>query len=113
MPYDLSTLLVIGISSRALFDLEDEDRIFQTEGLRAFIDYQRTHEDVILCPGAVFPLIKGLLGLNGGTDRHKIEVILLSRNHPDVSLRVFNSIDHHGLDITRAALTGGAPLGPY
>jgi 5'-nucleotidase len=113
MSYDLSKLLVIGISSRALFDLEDEDRIFQTEGLQAFIDFQRTHEDVVLRPGSGFPLIKGLLGLNGGPDGRKVEVILLSRNHPDVSLRVFNSIDHDGLDITRAALTGGASLGPY
>jgi len=113
MSYDLSKLLVIGISSRALFDLEEEDRIFQIDGLRAFIDYQRTHEDVVLRPGSVFPLIKGLLGLNGGPNGRKVEVILLSKNHPDVSLRVFNSIDHHGLDITRAALTGGASLGPY
>jgi len=113
MLYDLSKLLVIGISSRALFDLEGEDRIFQTEGLQPFIDYQRTNEDVVLRPGSGFPLIKGLLELNGGPDGRKVEVILLSKNHPDVSLRVFNSIDHHRLDISRAALTGGASLGPY
>lgn len=112
MRYDLSKLLVIGISSRALFDLEDEDRVFRTEGLQAFIDHQRTREDVVLRPGSAFSLIKGLLSLNSGPER-KVEVILLSRNHPDVSLRVFNSISHRGLDITRAALTGGAPLGPY
>jgi 5'-nucleotidase len=113
MAYDLSKLLVVGISSRALFDLEDEDRIFRDEGLQAFIDYQRKHEDIALAPGCVFPLIKGLLGLNAGPGGRKIEVVLLSRNHPDVSLRVFNSIDRHGLDISRAALTGGAALGPY
>ncbi len=112
MAYDLSKLLVIGISSRALFDLDEEDRIFHAEGLQAFIDYQRKNEDVILRPGSAFPLIKGLLGLNS-TDDRKVEVILLSKNHPDVCLRVFNSIEHHGLDITRAALTGGASLGPY
>jgi hypothetical protein len=64
MSYDLSELLVIGISSRALFDLGDEDRIFQTEGLQAFIDYQRANEDVVLRPGSAFPLVNGLLGLN-------------------------------------------------
>jgi 5'-nucleotidase len=113
MSFDLSQLLVIGISSRALFNLEHEDQIFQKEGLQPFIDYQRAHEDDVLRPGSAFPLIKGLLDLNRGSEPRKVEVILLSRNHPDVSLRVFNSIDHHGLDITRAALTGGAPLGPY
>lgn len=113
MAFDLSKLLVVGISSRALFDLQEEDRVFKTNGLSAFIDYQRGHEDVVLRPGSAFPLIKGLLGLNNGQGGRKIEVILLSKNHPDVSLRVFNSIRHHGLDITRAALTGGALLGPY
>jgi 5'-nucleotidase len=108
MAYDLSKLLVIGISSRALFDLDEEDRIFRTEGLQAFVDYQRKNEDVVLRPGSAFPLIKGLLGLNATGDR-KVEVILLSKNHPDVCLRVLNSIEHHGLDITRAALTGGPP----
>lgn len=114
MSYDLSKLLVIGISSRALFDLEDEDRIFRTAGLQAFIDHQRGREDAVLRPGSAFPLIGGLLRLNGiNNDDRKVEVILLSKNHPDVCLRVFNSIDKHQLDITRAALTGGAPLGPY
>ena len=112
MSYDLSNLLVIGISSRALFDLECEDRIFRTEGLQAFVEHQRINEDVVLRPGAGFPLVKGLLKLNE-TGERRVEVILLSKNHPDVSLRVFNSINQNGLDISRAALTGGAPLGPY
>ena len=113
MPVDLSQLLVIGISSRALFDLEVENQVFKEGGLQAFIDYQHAHEEDILAPGAGFPLIKGLLGLNAGHRPRKVEVILMSRNHPDVCLRVFNSIKHHGLDITRAALTGGAFLAPY
>lgn len=112
MPLDLSKLLVVGISSRALFDLEVENQVFNTGRLQAFSDYQRAHEEDILAPGAGFPLIKGLLGLNREQER-KVEVILMSRNHPDVCLRVFNSIKHHGLDITRAALTGGAKLAPY
>ena len=63
MPIDLSKLFVVGISSRALFDLEEENRIFDAEGLRAFIKYQREHEDVVLPPGSAFLLIKGLLGI--------------------------------------------------
>ena len=113
MAYDLSKLLVIGISSRALFDLREESRIYDTGGFQAFSDYQITHEDDFLSPGSAFALIKGLLNLNNGPAGRKIEVILMSQNHPNVCLRVFNSIEHHGLDITRAALTGGASLGPY
>ena len=112
MPIDLSKLFVVGISSRSLFDLEVENRIFDGEGLPAFIKYQREHEDVILAPGSAFLLIKGLLRINSLLKAHRVEVILLLRNHPDVSLRVFHSIDHYGLEITRAALTGGDPLAP-
>jgi len=113
MAYDLSKLLVVGISSTALFNLEEETRIFDSKGLSSFISYQREHEDENLKPGSAFPLVKGLLALNTKLGVRKVEVILMSKNHPDVSLRVFNSIRNHGLDMKRAALTGGAPLGPY
>lgn len=113
MPIDLSKLFVVGISSRALFDLEQENRIFDTEGLSAFRQYQLDREDVVLRPGSAFPLIQALLRMNSLLRTRKVEVILLSRNHPDVSLRVFHSIDHYKLEITRAALTGGEPLAPY
>ncbi|MFX5668706.1 5'-nucleotidase, partial [Acinetobacter baumannii] len=33
MPYDLSDKLVIGISSRALFDLEVENAIYDQQGV--------------------------------------------------------------------------------
>lgn len=113
MGYDLKKLLVIGISSRALFDLDEEDTIFKTKGLQAFLDHGRKNEDKVLMPGSAFPLVRGLLQLNEGADERRVEVILLSRNHPDISLRVFSSIKNYNLDITRSALTGGAPLGPY
>jgi 5'-nucleotidase len=113
MAIDLSKLFVVGISSRALFDLEEENRIFDTQGLSAFGKFQLDHEDVVLRPGSAFPLIQGLLGMNSLLQTRKVEVILLSRNHPDVSLRVFHSIDHYQLEITRAALTGGDSLAPY
>lgn len=111
---DLSKVLVVGISSRALFDLEYEDRIFKTQGLEAFRQYQREHENDVLQPGAAFPLVTALLNLNeiSSTGR-KVEVVVMSKNHPDASLRLFNSIREHELDITRAALAGGADLAPY
>ncbi|MGB7283951.1 MAG: 5'-nucleotidase [Candidatus Acidiferrum sp.] len=113
MPIDLSKLFVVGISSTALFDLEEESRIFSSGGLSAFSKYQLDHEDVVLRPGSAFLLMKALLDINGLLKRPRVEVILLSRNHPDVSLRVFHSIDHYKLEITRAALTGGDSLAPY
>ena len=113
MSYDLTKLLVIGISSQALFDLDFEDKIYRSHGLQPFIDYQRAHESEMLQPGPAFPLIQGLLRVNELTGDKKIEVVLMSRNHPDVCLRVFNSIEGHKLEISRAALTGGASVGPY
>src|SRR5690348_10333030 len=98
MPSNLSRLLTVGVSSSALFNLEEEDRIFKSQGLQPFIDYQRNHEDAVLAPGSAFPLIKGLLGLNAKLKNGKVDVILMSRNHPDVSLRVFNSIGHYQLE---------------
>jgi len=64
MAYDLSGMLVIGISSRALFDLEHENAIFNNEGVEAYTAYQREHENDPLLPGTAFPLVKALLKLN-------------------------------------------------
>lgn len=114
MAYDLTKFLVIGISSRALFDLSLEDDIFMNEGLEPYIAYQHKHEDDVLAPGSGFPLVRALLRLNElFPDDRKTEVIIMSRNTADTSMRIFNSIEHYGLDITRAALTGGASLAPY
>ena len=114
MAYDLTQPLVIGISSRALFDLEEENRIFETEGLNAYIKYQIDNEEKVLQPGAGFELIKAFLRLNDlKKDSRLVEVIIMSRNSPDTSLRIFNSIEKYGLDITRAALLGGASVAPY
>ncbi len=113
MAYDLSHLLVIGISSRALFDLEKEAHIYEHQGLESYIQYQLEHEDEILPPGTAFPLVKGLLALNQRKDKRLVEVIVMSRNSPDTGLRIFNSIKHYDLDITRAAFSGGEALAPY
>lgn len=103
--------LVVATSSSALFDLAESDRVFREEGLRAYAQYQIERENEPLMPGDAFHLVKKLLRLNDLQDEEVVEVILLSRNSADTGLRVFNSIQHHGLPITRAAFTGGAP--PY
>lgn len=100
--------LVIAISSTALFDMRDSHEIYEQQGVDAYAEYQRQHEDDILEPGEAFPLASKLLRINeklGGEP--KVEIILLSRNSADTGLRVFNSIEHHGLKITRAAFSGG------
>lgn len=113
MPYDLSEPLVIGISSRALFNLEQENKIFEEQGLTAYEEYQVKHENDILQKGSAFQLVKAFLNLNKLQDRRLVEVIVMSRNSPNTSLRIFNSIKDYELDITRAALTGGAEIAPY
>ena len=114
MPYDLTKPLVIGISSRALFDLEEENRIFEKQGLTAYMEYQVQNEEKILQPGAGYELVKAFLRLNRNDTSHRlVEVIIMSRNSPDTSLRIFNSIARYELDITRAVLSGGAPVAPY
>jgi len=100
--------LVVAISSRALFDLDDSHRVFEEQGIAAYHRYQIEHEDDVLQPGVAFSLVRKLLHLNVlFKSRVKVEVVLLSRNSADTGLRVFNSIEHHGLEITRAAFTGG------
>jgi len=113
MPYDLTSPLVIGISSRALFDLELENRIFEEQGLAAYEEYQKAHENDVIPRGSAFQLVKAFLELNKIQEKRLVEVIVMSRNSPDTSLRIFNSIAHYDLDIVRAALTGGAPIAPY
>ena len=112
MAYELSELLVVGVSSRALFDLEIESRIFERFGLQKYREDQLSNEKEILRPGTAFPLVKGLLALNTASSRH-VEVIVVSHNNPETGVRVFNSIQHHGLDITRAAFVGSEPLTNY
>lgn len=114
MPYDLSKYLVIGVSSRALFNLEDENAIFETEGREAYAQYQIEHESDILKPGTAFPIVQAILNLNKIIpDSRKAEVVIMSRNNAATSLRISKSIEHYGLDITRSAWTGGSSLVPY
>ena len=98
--------LVVALSSRTLFDLDESNRVFEEEGVEAYRQYQIAREDEPLEPGVAFPLVQKLSRLNAQLPG-RIEVILLSRNAADTGLRVFNSIQHHGLAIERAAFCGG------
>lgn len=114
MAYDLENRLVIGVSSRALFDLTAENEIFQSQGVDAYCRYQVEHEKELLKPGNGFKLVEALLNINNLPGQEgRVEVIIMSHNSPDTSLRVFNSIAHYGLSISRAVLASGASLTPY
>ena len=113
MGLNLKDYLVVGISSRALFDLDEENRIYEEQGLAAYSEYQIAHEDEVLAPGSGFALVKALLNLNTISDKRYVEVIIMSRNSADTSLRIFHSIEHYGLDISRAVLSGGSSLSNY
>ena len=100
--------LIVAISSRALFNLDDAHRVFKEEGLEAYSRYQIDNEQTPLEPGTAFGVVKKLLALNNRLDEPLgVEVVLLSRNSADTGLRVFNSIEHYQLPITRAAFCVG------
>ena len=109
MAYTIDGKLKVAVSSRALFQLEKEDEIFLKKGKEAYEKYQVKHEKAVLQPGAAFPVVKALLEL--GED--DVEVIVVSRNTADTSLRVFNSIQAHGLNICRGFFTGGESIINY
>jgi len=113
MPINLSEILVVGVSSRALFNLEEENKIFQEEGIERYRTFQQKNEDVPLEAGTAFVLVKSLLELNNQASKRIVEVIVMSRNSPETGVRMLNSIKNHNLDITRIALSGGEPLSPY
>ncbi len=114
MAYDLDNRLVVGVSTRALFDMSVENTIFEEEGVEAYCRYQLEHEDELLKPGPGYALIKALLNLNHLPGQQgRVEVIVMSRNSPDTSLRIFHSLEHYGLGICRAVLSSGASLAPY
>ena len=103
--------LVIAISSRALFNLDHSHKIFKEEGIEAYAKHQQKNEGAILEPGVGFTLVRKLLKLN--SKKTPIDVILLSRNSADTGLRIFNSIEHYGLNISRAAFTRGESTHPF
>lgn len=123
MPFDLSATLVVGVSATALFDLHEEDELFNTERQRdpstAIQSYRRTmleKENDRLEPGAAFYLVKALLGLNRYTPEGEapiVEVVIMSRNSPETGLRILNNVREHALSMTRHMFTGGESVVDY
>lgn len=99
--------LKVAISSRALFDLDESHRIYETQGVEAYRAYQLVNERQVLKPGAAFGLVQKFLKLNEAREEKLVEILLLSRNSADTGVRVFHSLNEYGLNVTRAAFSGG------
>jgi 5'-nucleotidase len=110
MPVSLEGKLVVALSSRALFDFEAENRVFDEQGDTAYTQLQFASLDVPAPRGVAYPLVKKLLAFNHD-GVHRVEVVILSRNDPVSGLRVFRSADAAGLELQRGVFTRGRP--PY
>lgn len=108
MPFPIEQKLVIAVASSALFDLTESDSIFKTQGEDRYRDYQNRNINRPFLKGVAFPFIKRMLSLNDAfSDIKPVEVVLMSRNSPETGLRAFRSIEHYGLDISRASFSSG------
>ena len=110
MAFSLDGKLVVAISSRALFNFEEENQIFEATDDSAYMQLQLERIDQAAKPGVAYPLVKKLLGFNQGKQQ-MVEVVILSRNDPVSGLRVFRSAKSVGLAIERGVFTRGRP--PY
>jgi 5'-nucleotidase len=106
MPATLEGQLVVAISSRALFDFEEENQLFEAGDDRAYMELQQQRLDLPAKPGVAFSLVNKLLGFNQ-SGRNRVEVVVLSRNDPVSGMRVFRSAAHYGLAIQRGVFTRG------
>jgi 5'-nucleotidase len=108
MPADLNDRLVVAISSRALFDFEEENRVFEQADDAVYMRLQFDRLERPAQLGVAFQLVRKLLAFNtSDTQRDRVEVVLLSRNDPVSGLRVFHSAKHHGTPIERGVFTRG------
>src|SRR5262245_20513775 len=103
MPYSVEGKLFFATSPRALFDFEEENRIFERDGEAAYIDLQYARLDVPARHGVAFPLVKKLLAFGP----NRVEIVVLSKNDPVSGLRVFRSAEQAGLAIERGVFTRG------
>jgi 5'-nucleotidase len=112
MATNLNGQLVVAISSRALFDFEQENEVFEQGDDRAYMDLQLAKLDEPAKPGVAFSLVKKLLAFNTN-DIKRVEVVILSRNDPVSGMRVFRSAQHYGLNVQRGTFTRGQPPWRY
>ena len=112
MPVTLEGQLVVAISSRALFDFEEENRVFEAGDDRAYMQLQLQRVEEPARPGVAFSLVNKLLAFNA-EGKPQVEVVILSRNDPVSGMRVFRSAQHYGLPVQRGVFTRGQPPWRY
>lgn len=105
-------ILTIGVSARALFNLDDEHALFESQGLDVYVAHQISHEKSPLQIGPAFPFVKAMLSINT-EEKTLVQVVLISGQHPNIGLRVLRRAQDSGVDIHRAAFTGGSSVIPY
>ncbi|KAG5856013.1 hypothetical protein ANANG_G00003280 [Anguilla anguilla] len=110
--------VTIAVSSRTLFDMAKERKIFEEEGLESYVAYQQQHEDEPMMPGVAFPFVKALMTVNARLrelypdGQELFDIVLMTNNHAQVGVRLINSINHYDLTIERFCMTGGeSPIG--
>ncbi|KFO22222.1 Cytosolic 5'-nucleotidase 1B [Fukomys damarensis] len=110
--------ITVAVSSRALFNMVDDRRIYEEEGLEKYMEYQLTNENVVLTPGPAFRFVKALQHVNARLrelypdEQDLFDIVLMTNNHAQVGVRLINSVNHYGLLIDRFCLTGGkSPIG--
>ncbi|XP_048840794.1 cytosolic 5'-nucleotidase 1A-like [Brienomyrus brachyistius] len=110
--------VTIAVSSRTLFDMTMERKIYEDQGLEKYVEYQQQHEDEPLKPGAAFPFVKALMTVNARLrqlypdSEELFDIVLMTNNHAQVGVRLINSINHYDLTIERFCMTGGkSPVG--
>ncbi|POI26901.1 hypothetical protein CIB84_009350 [Bambusicola thoracicus] len=110
--------ITIAVSSRALFRMEEEQKIYNEQGVEAYVKYQLDHENEPFLPGAAFPFVKALEAVNMQLrelypdSEELFDIVLMTNNHAQVGVRLINSINHYDLFIERFCMTGGnSPIG--
>ncbi|KAJ8356199.1 hypothetical protein SKAU_G00189930 [Synaphobranchus kaupii] len=110
--------VTIAVSSRTLFDMIKERKIYEEEGVEKYVAYQQEHEDEPLMPGASFPFVKALMTVNKRLrelypeSQELFDIVLMTNNPAQVGVRLINSINHYDLTIERFCMTGGkSPIG--
>ncbi|XP_051952231.1 cytosolic 5'-nucleotidase 1A [Xyrauchen texanus] len=110
--------VTIGVSSRTLFEMVAERKIYEEEGLEKYVEYQQEHESEPLKPGVAFPFVRALMNVNDRLrdlypdSEELFDIVLMTNNHAQVGVRLMNSINHYDLNIERFCMTGGqSPIG--
>ncbi|XP_076874257.1 cytosolic 5'-nucleotidase 1A isoform X2 [Brachyhypopomus gauderio] len=113
-----SNAVTVAVSSRTLFNMVEERKIWEKDGLEKYVVYQQEHENEPLKPGAAFPFVKALMTVNNRLRKlypdseELFDVVLMTNNHAQVGVRLINSINHYDLNIERFCMTGGkSPIG--